>query len=93
MTRRSAGTDARAPASSVGCGAGVARMPATASSSRCPGATCTSSTFVTQPLYRDDSGATAAECGLVVIAAVIVRAVAALGSKLTTVFNNISTSV
>jgi pilus assembly protein Flp/PilA len=50
--------------------------------------------FVTQPLYRD-RGATAVEYGLMValIAAVIVLAVTALGSKLKTVFNGISTSV
>jgi pilus assembly protein Flp/PilA len=51
--------------------------------------------FVTQPLYRDDRGATAVEYGLMValIAAVIVLAVTALGGKLKTVFNGISTSV
>ena len=50
--------------------------------------------FVTQPLYRD-RGATAVEYGLMValIAAVIVLAVTALGGKLKTVFNGISTSV
>ena len=50
--------------------------------------------FVTQPLYRD-RGATAVEYGLMValIAAVIVVAVTALGGKLKTVFNDISTSV
>jgi pilus assembly protein Flp/PilA len=50
--------------------------------------------FVTQPLYRD-RGATAVEYGLMValIAAVIVVAVTALGGKLKSVFNGISTSV
>ncbi len=50
--------------------------------------------FVTQPLHRD-RGATAVEYGLMValIAAVIVVAVTALGSKLKTVFNGITTSV
>jgi pilus assembly protein Flp/PilA len=50
--------------------------------------------FVTQPLYRD-RGATAVEYGLMValIAAVIVLAVTALGGKLKSVFNGISTSV
>ena len=50
---------------------------------------------VTRPLCRDDGGATAVEYGLMValIAAVIVVAVTALGSKLKTVFNGISTSV
>lgn len=50
--------------------------------------------FVTQPLYRD-RGATAVEYGLMValIAAVIVLAVTALGSKLKSVFNGITTSV
>ncbi len=51
--------------------------------------------FLTQPLDRDDRGATAVEYGLMValIAAVIVVAAAALGSKLKIVFNGISTSV
>ena len=51
--------------------------------------------FMTQPLYRDERGATAVEYGLMValIAAVIVLAVTALGGKLKTVFNGISTSV
>jgi pilus assembly protein Flp/PilA len=51
--------------------------------------------YVTRPLYRDDCGATAVEYGLMValIAAVIVVAVTALGDKLKTVFNSISTSV
>jgi pilus assembly protein Flp/PilA len=51
--------------------------------------------FVTQPLYRDERGATAVEYGLMValIAAVIVLAVTALGGKLKTIFNGISTSV
>ena len=50
---------------------------------------------VARPLYRDDRGATAVEYGLMValIAAVIVVAVTALGSKLNTVFNGISVSV
>ena len=51
--------------------------------------------FVTRPLYRDDRGATAVEYALMValIAAVIVVAVTALGSKLKTVFSDITTSV
>jgi pilus assembly protein Flp/PilA len=51
--------------------------------------------FVTQPLQRDDRGATAVEYGLMValIAAVIVVAVTALGDKVKTIFNSISTSV
>lgn len=51
-------------------------------------------TFLTQPLYRD-RGATAVEYALMValIAAVIVVAVTALGGKLKTVFNGISSSV
>jgi pilus assembly protein Flp/PilA len=51
--------------------------------------------FATRPLYRDERGATAVEYGLMValIAAVIVLAVTALGGKLKTVFNGISTSV
>jgi pilus assembly protein Flp/PilA len=51
--------------------------------------------FLTRPLSRDDRGATAVEYGLMValIAAVIVVAVTALGSKLNTIFNSISTSV
>ncbi len=51
--------------------------------------------FISQPLHRDDRGATAVEYGLMValIAAVIVVAVAALGTKLNGIFNSISTSV
>ena len=51
--------------------------------------------FVTRPLYRDDRGATAVEYALMValIAAVIVVAVTELGSKLKTVFSDITTSV
>jgi len=51
--------------------------------------------FLTRPLDRDDRGATAVEYGLMValIAAVIVVAVTALGGKLKSVFNGISTSV
>ena len=51
--------------------------------------------FLTRPLYRDDSGATAVEYGLMValIAAVIVVAVTALGAKLNGIFKTITTSV
>jgi pilus assembly protein Flp/PilA len=54
--------------------------------------------YLARPLYRGDRGdrgATAVEYGLMValVAAVIVVAVAALGSKLKTVFNSVSTSV
>jgi pilus assembly protein Flp/PilA len=47
--------------------------------------------FLTQPLQRDDRGATAVEYGLMValIAAVIVIAVTAIGTKLTSVFNGV----
>ena len=51
--------------------------------------------YLTQPLRRDDRGATAVEYGLLValIAAVIVATVATLGTKIeaafTTVVNNI----
>jgi pilus assembly protein Flp/PilA len=51
--------------------------------------------FVTQPLQRDERGATAVEYGLMValIAAVIVIGVTALGSKVRGVFSDISTSI
>jgi pilus assembly protein Flp/PilA len=51
--------------------------------------------FLTRPLYRDDRGATAVEYGLMValIAAVIVVAVTALGSKISSIFNSVSVSV
>jgi pilus assembly protein Flp/PilA len=51
--------------------------------------------FLTQPLYRDERGATAVEYGLMValIAAVIVVAVSLIGTKLKTVFDNISTAI
>ena len=51
--------------------------------------------FITQPLHQDDRGATAVEYGLMValIAAVVVVAVTAVGSKLKTVFSDITTSV
>jgi pilus assembly protein Flp/PilA len=51
--------------------------------------------FVTQPLYRDERGATAVEYALMValIAAVIVIAVTALGAKLKTLFSGIATSI
>jgi pilus assembly protein Flp/PilA len=50
--------------------------------------------FLTRPLERDD-GATAVEYALMVslIAAAIVIAVTALGSKLTTVFNGVVSSL
>jgi pilus assembly protein Flp/PilA len=51
--------------------------------------------FVTQPLQRDERGATAVEYALMValIAAVIVIAVTALGAKLKTLFSGIATSI
>ena len=51
--------------------------------------------FLAQPLRRDDRGATAVEYGLMValIAAVIVTAVTLIGTKLTTLFNSVATSL
>jgi pilus assembly protein Flp/PilA len=51
--------------------------------------------FVTQPLQRDDRGATAVEYALMValIAAVIVISVTALGTKLKTLFSGITSSI
>ena len=51
--------------------------------------------FITQPLHQDDRGATAVEYGLMValIAAVIVLTVTTLGSKVKTIFTDISSSV
>jgi pilus assembly protein Flp/PilA len=51
--------------------------------------------FITQPLYRDERGATAVEYGLMValIAAVIVLTVTTLGSKVKGIFTDISSSV
>ena len=51
--------------------------------------------LVTQPLYRDDRGATAVEYALMVslIAVAIVVAVTALGTKLKTVFNGVVSSI
>ena len=51
--------------------------------------------FLAQPLHRDDRGATAVEYGLMValIAAVIVTAVTLIGTKLTTFFNSVATSL
>jgi pilus assembly protein Flp/PilA len=51
--------------------------------------------FLAQPLHRDDRGATAVEYGLMValIAAVIVTAVTLIGTKLTTLFNSVATSL
>jgi pilus assembly protein Flp/PilA len=48
--------------------------------------------FVTEQLRRDDRGATAVEYGLMValIAAVIVTAVALIGTNLTSVFNSVA---
>jgi len=47
--------------------------------------------FLTQPMRRDDRGASAVEYGLLValIAAVIVTAVTTVGSKLATLFTTI----
>ena len=46
-------------------------------------------------MNRDDRGATAVEYGLIValIAAIIVVAVAALGTKLNTIFTNVTTAI
>ena len=51
--------------------------------------------FLSQPLRRDERGATAVEYGLMValIAAVIVGVVTALGGKLTTLFTNVSNAL
>ncbi len=52
------------------------------------------SKFVTR-FMKDESGATAIEYGLIaaLIAVVIIGAVSALGTKLSTNFNNISTAI
>ena len=52
-------------------------------------------TFLSQPLRRDERGATAVEYGLMValIAAVIVGVVTALGGNLTTLFTNVSNAL
>ena len=46
-------------------------------------------------LFRDDAGATAIEYGLIaaLIAVVIVTAVTSIGTKLSTTFNSIATSL
>jgi len=51
--------------------------------------------FVSQPLRRDERGATAVEYGLMValIAAVIVGVVTTLGSKLGTLFTTVSNAI
>ena len=51
--------------------------------------------FLTQPLTRDDRGATAVEYGLMValIAAVIVTAVTLIGTNLTSVFNKVANAI
>jgi pilus assembly protein Flp/PilA len=51
--------------------------------------------LLTQPLPREDRGATAVEYGLMValIAAVIVTAVTLIGTNLTSVFNKVATAV
>jgi pilus assembly protein Flp/PilA len=51
--------------------------------------------FVSQPLRRDERGATAVEYGLMValIAAVIVGVVTTLGSKLGTLFTTVSNAL
>jgi pilus assembly protein Flp/PilA len=51
--------------------------------------------LLTQPLRRDDRGATAVEYGLMValIAAVIVTAVTLIGTNLTSVFNKVASAV
>lgn len=51
--------------------------------------------FLADPVRRDDRGATAVEYGLLValIAAVIVTVVAALGTKLSSMFNTVTNSI
>jgi pilus assembly protein Flp/PilA len=51
--------------------------------------------LLTQPLRRDDRGATAVEYGLMValIAAVIVTAVTLIGTNLTSVFNKVASAI
>jgi pilus assembly protein Flp/PilA len=51
--------------------------------------------LLSQPLRRDDRGATAVEYGLMValIAAVIVTAVTLIGTNLNTTFNNVATKI
>ncbi len=46
-------------------------------------------------LFRDDAGATAIEYGLIaaLIAVVIVTAVTSIGTKLSTTFNSVATSL
>ena len=52
-------------------------------------------TYLTGLLNRDDRGATAVEYGLMValIAVVIIAAVTLLGKNLSTLFNNVATSI
>jgi pilus assembly protein Flp/PilA len=52
-------------------------------------------TMLTQPLRRDDRGATAVEYGLMValIAAVIVAVVATLGNQINNAFTTVSNSI
>jgi pilus assembly protein Flp/PilA len=51
--------------------------------------------YLSQPLRRDERGATAVEYGLMValIAAVIVTVVTTLGSKLSTLFSNVANAI
>jgi len=51
--------------------------------------------FVSQPLRRDERGATAVEYGLMValIAAVIVGVVTVLGGNLSTMFSNVANAL
>ncbi len=51
--------------------------------------------LISQPLYRDDRGASAVEYGLLValIAAVIVTAVTLIGTNLTSVFNKVANAI
>jgi pilus assembly protein Flp/PilA len=51
--------------------------------------------LLTQPLRRNDRGATAVEYGLMValIAAVIVTAVTLIGTNLTSVFNKVASAI
>lgn len=51
--------------------------------------------YLDQSLRQDDRGATAVEYGLLValIAVVVIVAVTALGSKLSTLFNSVTSSI
>jgi pilus assembly protein Flp/PilA len=51
--------------------------------------------YLSTALRRDDRGATAVEYGLLValIAAVIIAAVVLLGNNISTIFNNVATTI